>query len=368
VTDYGTLLAELAIPRLVGSPNHEQVRESLKREIAARGFVAMEHRFTARPRRVALAQGMAAGVLLGLVPVLWIARPPEASGWRWPLALSALALVALWAGIQAARLGSRTASGVSLVAVRPQARVRAWLVAHYDSKGQRLSMATRLVSLAVGLAGLGGVVAVVAGAPWQGYSAWPAVAGPAVLLLVGSAAIAFAGVTNTSDGAVDNATGLVAVLATVDAQSGDLPVGLVFLDAEEYGLEGARALVRERANLLADTAIINFDGIDDGGAVIGLVHRPGRVTDAVVAALGAARRRRLPLLVDGLILGQAARECVTIMRGNWHTARIVHTARDTTQRLTLSGVRGVAAGVARALHAAFRSSASGSIGSGGATR
>jgi len=43
------------------------------------------------------------------------------------------------------------------------------------------------------------------------------------------------------------------------------------------------------------------------------------------------------------------RECVTIMKGDWGTARVVHTPRDTTDRLTLEGVRNVAAGVARVL-------------------
>jgi hypothetical protein len=39
------------------------------------------------------------------------------------------------------------------------------------------------------------------------------------------------------------------------------------------------------------------------------------------------------------------------MRGAWSTARIVHTSRDTADRLTLEGVRNVAAGVARVLSA-----------------
>jgi len=40
---------------------------------------------------------------------------------------------------------------------------------------------------------------------------------------------------------------------------------------------------------------------------------------------------------------------VTIMRGDWGTARVVHTPRDTADRLTLEGSRDVAAAVARAL-------------------
>jgi hypothetical protein len=156
-------------------------------------------------------------------------------------------------------------------------------------------------------------------------------------------------VTNRSAGAVDNAAGVVAVLATLDALPPDAGVGVLFPDAEEYGMLGARALAQERANLLRDTCIVNFDGIDDRGFTIALAHRSGPTVERVVAALGARRARWLPVLVDGLLLAGAAREAVTIMRGDWGTARVVHTPRDSVQRLTLDGVRMVAQGVARAL-------------------
>src|SRR5437763_16244471 len=96
VTAYRGLLAELAVPRLAGTPPAGQVREALKRELAARGYVVMEQRFTARSLLHRLA--------------------------RVPL------------------------SGVNLTAVRPRTRVATWLVAHYDAKGQSLSMAARLVA------------------------------------------------------------------------------------------------------------------------------------------------------------------------------------------------------------------------------
>jgi len=113
-------------------------------------------------------------------------------------------------------------------------------------------------------------------------------------------------------------------------------------------------LARERANLLQDTVVVNFDGLDDRGATIALVHRPGLIVDRVVAALGA-RRRRWPVLVDGIALARAARECVTIMRGDWGTARVVHTPRDTADRITLEGSRQVADRVAGVLAQMFPS-------------
>jgi len=79
------------------------------------------------------------------------------------------------------------------------------------------------------------------------------------------------------------------------------------------------------------------------------VHRGGPTVDALVHALGARRARALPVVVDGLVLARGTRECVTIMRGDWGTARVVHTPRDTVDRLTLAGVGLVAQAVAGVL-------------------
>jgi hypothetical protein len=83
--------------------------------------------------------------------------------------------------------------------------------------------------------------------------------------------------------------------------------------------------------------------------VIAFTHRPGSVTRSVTDRLAARRWRRLPVVVDGIALAQASRECLTIMRGDWATARVVHTPLDTADRLTLSGVAEVARAVATAL-------------------
>lgn len=299
MTDYRALLAELAVPRLAGTPPAGQVREGLKRELAARGFVVMEQRFTARSLLHRLA--------------------------RVPL------------------------SGVNLIAVRPRTRVATWLVAHYDAKGQPLSMAARLAAAALAAVGvaelLGLALRALLGTAHPGMVDGVLVGTGAA----GAALLALNRVTDRSAGAVDNAAGIVAALATVDALPPEAPIGVILPDAEEYGLLGARALVGERANLLADTIVVNFDGIDDRGTTIALIHRDGATVQGVARALGARRARWLPVLVDGLVLGAAARECVTIMRGDWSTARVVHTPRDTAARLTLDGARAVAGAVAAAL-------------------
>ena len=289
--DYVGLLREIAVPRVVGSPHHSRVREVLRRELVARGFVPMEHRFRAR-----------------LQTPLW---------------------------------GLQSAEGINLLGVRPRTRVAVWLVAHYDSKGQPLSMAARLLCAA------GCAISVVVGLGSIASGAPPLAAVPGGLLA--ALFVSLNRAHNGSPGGVDNGSGVVTAFATVDALSPEFPVGLMFLDAEEWGLRGARALFRERANLLHDTTVVNFDGIDDRGRPIAFVHRPGPTVDRIAGALRARRLRWLPVVVDGLALRHAARECVTIMRGGWGTARVVHTPRDTADRLTLDGAHEVAQAVAASL-------------------
>ena len=292
VTDYAVLFRELAIPRLVGTSNHQRVRETLKRELIARGFTVEEHVFSGRPARA----------LIG---------------------------------------APRVVSGTNLIARRPSdrptARPPVWLVAHYDSKGQPISMAMRLLGFAALLIGFLVVLLV----PLLGIA----------LLALGTGIALLNRVNDISPGALDNATALVAVFMAIDQLPAGALVGVIFPDAEEYGLVGARALALERRDLFSQSSVINLDSLDDTGRATAFVHRPGRFGVAVAHAVNARRWRWLPVIVDGIALGRVARECVTIMKGNWRTMRVVHRPHDSIARLRLDGAAHVAAGLARVLRA-----------------
>lgn len=299
MTDYSELFRAVAIPRLVGTPKHQQVREILKRELAARGFAVEEHAFTGRPARALL------GTAREVHGVNLIARQP---------------------------LSLRTVPGGPTLQGG-----KVWLVAHYDSKGQPISMAVRLMGFFALVTGLVGLL----------LSPVPA----ALLLLIGLLIISQNRVTDNSPGAVDNASALVAVFMALDQLPDKHAVGVIFPDAEEFGLVGARALAAERGALFADACVINLDGLDDAGRAIALLHKPGRIGTAVAAALGARRARWLPVIVDGIALAAVAAECCTILKGNWRTMRIVHRPEDTAARVRLDGAAAVAAGLARVLRA-----------------
>jgi len=290
VTDYGLLFRELAVPRLVGTPNHQKVREVLKRELRARGFDVEEHAFSGRPARA----------LLGTPSLV---------------------------------------HGINLIAppIRPSAHPPVWLVAHYDSKGQPISMAMRLIGfgmLVVGVLAL--LIALI----------------PALVMLAAALLIVSQNrVTDHSPGALDNATGLVTIFMTLDQLPREANVGVMLPDAEEYGLVGARALAADHVARFTDAAVVNLDSLDDAGRVTAFLHRAGGLGAGVAEALHARRWRWLPVIVDGIALAPATRECVTIMKGNWSTMRIVHRLSDTTGRVRLDGAALVAAGLARVLRA-----------------
>lgn len=358
MTDYRDLLREIAVPRLAGSVSQARVLDPLKRELSARGFAIAEHHFTATPAALNAVAFMGFVVAwTGAAVLVFGAGQPGGAVEKYVLVGIALLVVFLGTPLRRGlleRMGGRSTRAINLVATRGPAAPRLWLSAHYDTKGQPFSMATRLVL--VGCAVLGGA-ALLALAALSGAGAAPpawAWSAAGVIALVGGGPLMLNGVLRDSPGAVDNATGILTVAAILDRLPPDAAVGVILPDAEEWGLVGARTLIRDRPELFRDATVINFDGIDDRGRIGAFVHRPGPMVDAVAAALGARRARWLPVVVDGMALAKAARECVTIMRGDWHTMRVVHTGRDTVERLTLAGVREVAEGVARAVQKRLR--------------
>lgn len=348
MNDFRALFSALAVPRLVGSPGHARVRERLVTELNLRGFDVARHAFTTGPGALAAAQVCGAALGAAVCGALFLARLPGGAPAFWWTLLSLVAIVLYARGKTGptATAAGRFA-GTNLIARRPGSTPTTWLAAHFDSKGQRLSMAGRLAAVGLCVFGAGALLVF---ATWRAMMGWDPTS--AVLLvpgLVGGLLLARCRTTDDSPGAVDNATALLAVLEIVDALPRDGRIGVLFLDAEEFGLQGAHALRRDRPEELRGAFVINLDGLDDRGRPTVFLHRPGRRAQALAARLGARTARRLPVLVDGIVLAGGAAECVTVMRGDWATTRIVHTPRDTAARLTLEGCRGIAAAVAEHL-------------------
>lgn len=335
------LLSRLAIPRATGTDGNRAVREILLEALQSRGFTVELQEFAAAPDSLIAVQ--VAGALLGggAFAVLALARIPSVHGYLPVFGLVLIAGIVIYLQRASNRPPQKRATGINLIARKGSGFPDAWLVAHYDSKSQPLSMAGRIIAGAIGAVGAAGILV---------FATAPAPMAAALLLpaILGGALLARCRTENRSPGALDNASALVAIFEILD-RAPKAQVGVLFPDAEEWGLLGARAAARERPDLFGGRPVINLDGIDGRGSPILFVHRPGPLVDRLRTGLQARVARRLPVFVDGIALAPVAGECATIMKGTWATARIVHTPRDVPGSLDLAGVKEVAAAVAAVL-------------------
>ena len=247
-------------------------------------------------------------------------------------------------------------AGENLVARRGDAPPRVWLVAHVDSKSQ--PMPTRLRMAGIAMLGTSVVLTIAALALTLGTDSpriilWMICVGLAV---VGGRGVVASVVRNDSPGAVDNASGVAAVLAAAALLDRTAPVGVLIPSAEELGLAGARAWVRAHGGEQA--YVMNCDGVDDQGELTLMYTRtkPEPIVDAVRRVAGEARTRRMPpgLLLDSVAFADAGWSAATLSHGSMRTLARVHTRSDTLDALTGSQVDPMAWVLARAAEALAR--------------
>ena len=346
----------LAEPREAGTPAAARARRLLTARLSALGFQVESHPFAFAPAALNGFPLFGAGLgwmVLCLLPLLLLPGAP-----RW-------AAVAAWAGLLAplSALAAAVGTGAvpwtggiredaNLIAVRSGPPVRRWLVAHADTKAQGHSMAGRLIAvwLCVTATLLLGLLALLrlhgpVGLPW-------AVLG-AVLALLGGFLAGRGRLRGASPGARDNGSGLVAILAAA-AEAGP-GVGVLITGAEEFGLVGARALARDRPDLIRGTDVINFDTLDEVGPLFVVSHdERGRALGAeLVPGLAETglpirpRRLALGIFVDSAPLARAGARAVTLGRLTWATLRRIHTPRDTPDGISFETAERVGRAVGR---------------------
>lgn len=337
-------------PRFTGTAELASARRHCAHLLGALGFAVREQPFTysTLPARWGMpAVGLASVVLLGApLAVAWA----RGSGWALAAACAGLLLLAGFArslsSAWAMRGPGARARGVNLEATRGDDPPGVWLVAHLDSKSQRYPLALRAAGAFLTLMAWIATIALSA-AGVAGLGAWPRLWISWAVGAAGGALLMFVGTGNDSPGAVDNASGVVAVLSAVRRLDPRVAVGVLITDAEEMGLAGAHAWAASRA---AGTAI-NCDTVDDRGAYT--VLGSGRRSAALAAAvLDAARTLALPvtarrppsgILTDGVALARAGWRTVTVSRAGVPTLLRIHTRRDAVGQLEGTGIEAVAA-------------------------
>lgn len=336
-----------AHPRPAGSPAERDAREWCRATLAAAGFAV-----AAEPFSYSDVPGRAATPALGLagMVIVCVGARVAAGGRPWTAALVlalagvVVATAGAWiARVAVTRLPWGRREGINVVATRGDAPPALWLSAHLDSKSQPVPIVWR----AAGIAGLivvwivALVVAVAQGALGGGPGPWPWIAAAAVLAALPVAASV---VGARSPGALDNASGVATVLRAAELAGPRAPLGILLTSAEELGLAGARAIVRNQR--YPPARAINVDGVDDTGPVRVTYtgRRPNELLDTLRAGEGQVRVSRLfpGVLTDAIALTDGGWQAVTVSKGTWRTVARIHTPNDNLTALTGDGVESVA--------------------------
>jgi hypothetical protein len=249
-----------------------------------------------------------------------------------------------------ARLPLERARSTNLEARRGEPRV--WLVAHLDSKSQTVPILVRIassvvlaivmvLSLIVLLLSLVDVSFPVA--------TWHALA---LVAVVGALPSMCCFVQNRSNGAVDNASGVVAALLASQSDAAPRDLGVVITSGEELGLAGARAWALSALPLSVgqpsakpEISILNCDTVDEAGQwrCMYTGKRPDRImaaAETIAGAMGVRVRagRLIPgILADSMVFADRGLKAVTVGRGTLKTLARIHTRRDNSNTLTGNG-------------------------------
>jgi Peptidase family M28 len=322
-------------PRFAGGADEALARDICRAELERAGFTCRERPFDFSEWPARWGPPLAALVQLVIVVVAaWLADRGDA-----PLGLViVVAAVILLPGV-AARVRQQSvvtspymrARSINLEATRGAPSV--WLVAHLDSKSQAVPILVRIVSsvalqIASGLILLALILSMI-GATIE-RDAWLALTSATV---VAALPTLFCFVRNDSPGAVDNASGVTAVVLAATRSDSPPDLGVLITSAEELGLAGARVWALAASG---DIKVLNCDTVDDVGSWRCMYNRarPRPITSAakkVAGVLGVALRitRLIPgILADNVAFADVRIKAVTISRGNFSTLARIHTWRD----------------------------------------
>jgi hypothetical protein len=359
------LIDQIAIaPRAAGTAEEERARRFCVDYLRSLDFDVRQQTFGYSRLPATWGLPMAGTLLLltGVALVLWA---NEGGGGlpQGTATLGALVVVAfwLWFTLSVVRDRSHHSTGINLVATRGGSAPDIWLVAHLDSKSQPFPTLVRTIGVLLAIATTLALISFyfIDMLITDSTNIWMVLG---IAATVASLPLLASTIGNDSPGAVDNASGVAAVLRAV-AETPGRPIGVLLTSAEELGLAGARAWARNADgvsdNHSAPKMIINCDTLDDAGPMRCVYHRKAedplaRELAQRAAGLGVRMKltRRTPgILLDSVSLARAGLPAVTLSRVTFGTLARIHTSRDTADRLSGDGATQAAAIMAAAIEA-----------------
>ncbi len=354
-----------AFPRGTGTPEEQRARDFCAAFLRESGFDTREEEFSYSAFAGTVATPLAGAILLSLFAWTGLVG---ASGrlQSEPDALAAIVVTHIVLLLAVGLLATRASvlhlpllrrTGVNLVAQSSgegrgsSGEQRLWLVAHLDSKSQPISILARAAGV-IGCLAMFVVIILMLTARYAFGVMLPAALWYATgaLGIAASVPLLLSIVSNKSCGALDNASGVVAILmaATALARRGISGVGVLITSAEEVGLAGAHAWSMGREPGLA----INCDSVDDAGGFlclagagvgagghtrVGIVRKEIRVAAAASETPFFERRRLMGILVDSMALEARGWDTVTLCKGTLGSLGRIHTAADTPASCTGQG-------------------------------
>ncbi|MGH7503493.1 MAG: M28 family peptidase [Longimicrobiales bacterium] len=349
VTLVARTLSAIAVPRLCASDGWRRTTRDVRDRLDRLGYDVTNHDFEFSDWPARFGAPLVGGFISVAFWIAWLAVRAGAPG----LALAVLvglhvvtALLFIASERFLLRLPWGRRIGVNLLAVSGPARPRWIVVAHRDSKSQPLPIALRVIAAALATIVwtmlLAGAAFEIANVPT------PLVSTPVAATGIAAGLILLACTTgNKSPGALDNASGVAALMGIAAQERGNDDVAFLVTDAEEFGLAGASAM----AGALAwAEAVINLDGLDDRGPfhLLGRHGTPRRggapVIERTFCELArfegeAVHIRNVPrgLALDHLAFTRAGVPALTVMRGTLRSMLRVHRPADHAARITGQG-------------------------------
>ena len=332
------LLAALCVrPRATGTGAEHAARQHCAEWLEASGFATREEEFGYSAFAGRMAAPLCGAILASMFILLAV------SGANGETRTALLILIASLGTLTLVGLASRgemivssrtmRSRGVNLLATVKSVAPRVWLVAHIDTKSQPVSILARAagvtaaILLSVVMMALVGVQFTLSPVP---PFAWYLAGG---LGLLASIPVIRSTVGNESRGALDNASGVVAVLLAARQlqQRGVSGIGVLITSAEELALAGAHAFCAERPAGVA----LNCDSVDARGEFFCLGgKRRGKTARAIAAAAELietplrSRRMITGILVDSMAFEAREWDCITLCRGDLDSLSRIHTAHD----------------------------------------
>jgi hypothetical protein len=349
----------LSHPREAGTDGALQAKRVLSEHLSRLGYDVEEQpfRFSASSLNAYPLFGAGLGWLM-LVQILLL-TVPRAPSWAalaaWCIGIAALGVLLAGVTLGWAPVGGQMRDSANLIAKRGGVgQVRRWIVAHYDTKAQGMSLAGRLIAMAYSTM-IVILITVLAVARLWGPIDVDIVAGAAALGLIACGLAGRGALQGGSLGARDNATGLLAAI-TLAQENTDPGTGFLFSGAEQFGLVGSRIFALEYGPSLPGAEVINLDTLDDRGPLTVWYHTGARgglagdVAKRLDHDSGTVATRRVPLFValDSAPLAREGAAAVTVARFDWSTLRLVHTARDGAEGLDFTTAEAVGRALAKA--------------------